>query len=140
VLRNAEINKENNAESNAENSTENNATDLCRGHPPHQGTAPAAAWLAFGPAGMLLMGLIWAVPIVAGGRSRVQITARISLTVYMLVALVEGAFVLVPTQAVYWFVAALALAPADKVLLADEKVIESESDTATDRPHHRRAA
>lgn len=72
-------------------------------------SVPAAAWLAFGPIGLTLLFAAWLIPIVTGGKSEVQITARISLAVYLLVSVVEGAFVLIPTQAVYWFVAAIAM-------------------------------
>jgi len=69
----------------------------------------AAAWLAFGPIGTLLILCIWGLPIVVGGTSNVQKTARLALAVYMVVAMAEGAFNLVPTQAVYWSIAAIAM-------------------------------
>ncbi len=50
----------------------------------------AAAWLAFGPVGMLLLVCVWMLPIVMGGNSELQRVARLSLLVYMLIASVEG--------------------------------------------------
>ncbi len=73
----------------------------------------AAAWLAFGPIGTLLILGIWGFPIMVGGNAPVQKTARLALAVYMVVAMAEGAFNLVPTQAVFWTVAAIAMAPAN---------------------------
>ncbi len=82
-------------------------------------SVPAAAWLAFGPVGMFLISIVWLFPVFAGGKTKVQITARISMVVYLLVAIVEGAFILVPTQAVYWFIASLAMASPDATVLQE---------------------
>jgi hypothetical protein len=81
-------------------------------------SVPAAAWLAFGPAGVLMISAIWAFPIVVGGKQTIQRAARLAMAVYFVVASVEGAFTLVPTQAIYWFLAALALAPEAEVKLS----------------------
>lgn len=77
----------------------------------------AASYLAFGPIGMALLVLTWVFPILAGGKEPIQRVARIVLTVYLLIASVEGAFTLIPTQATYWFVAAIAMAPRELISL-----------------------
>ncbi|KAA1258798.1 hypothetical protein LF1_13210 [Rubripirellula obstinata] len=88
-------------------------------------SVPAAAWLAFGPAGVVLMAIVWLFPVLTGGNTKVQITARISMLVYLIVAVVEGAFILVPTQAIYWFIASLAMA-APEITLLEEPASETE--------------
>lgn len=90
-------------------------------------SVPAAVWLSFGPFGLILTTIIWAFPIMVGGKSTVQKVARIAMTVYLVVAVVEGAFTLVPTQAIYWFVAGLALAPLKEVELDGEPVSSSDA-------------
>lgn len=89
-------------------------------------SVPAAAWLAFGPVGLALLAIAWCIPIFSGGNSKVQVTARISLLVYLLVSIVEGAFTLVPTQAIYWFVAAIAMT-SQETDLKDESSDESQT-------------
>ncbi len=79
----------------------------------------AAAWLAFGPVGVALLVAVWMVPIVLGGNTQLQQVARLVLVVYLLIAVVEGAFTLVPTQAVYWFVAAIAMSRPELVTLSN---------------------
>lgn len=69
----------------------------------------AGAYLAFGPVGVVMVIAIWSIPVVFGGKSPLQQTARLACLVYLLVGAIEGAFLLVPTQAVYWSVATLAL-------------------------------
>ncbi len=73
----------------------------------------ASIYLGFGPLGLFLVLAIWSLPIIVGGREPVQQTARIVMFVYMMVAAAEGAFTLVPTQAIYWFIATIALCPED---------------------------
>ena len=82
-------------------------------------SVPAAVWLAFGPIGLVMIAAIWTFPILAGGTTKVQKMSRLAMVVYCIVATVEGAFTLVPTQAIFWFLAALALAPAESVQLSD---------------------
>lgn len=91
----------------------------------------AAAWLAFGPVGLTLMVCIWMLPIVMGGNSELQRVARLVLLVYMLIASVEGAFTLVPTQAVYWFVATIAMASPE--MIGNKEVRSRESRQLPDR-------
>jgi hypothetical protein len=74
----------------------------------------AAAYLAFGPAGVAVILAIWTIPVLSGGSSRLQMTCRLTMLVYLLIGMAEGAFVLVPTQAVYWSVAAIAMCPAEQ--------------------------
>lgn len=110
-------------------------------------SVPAAAWLAFGPVGLMLMAVIWFIPIVCGGVSAIQKTARISLLVYLIVSCVEGAFTLVPTQAIYWFVAAIAMASPELLGLdqdpeSDEQsgdnAVQEEPDSGDDPAAERR--
>jgi hypothetical protein len=67
------------------------------------------AYLAFGAIGVIMVLVIWLVPIIFGGKDPLQRTARVACLTYLIVGVIEGAFVLVPTQAVYWGVASLAL-------------------------------
>ncbi|TWU43924.1 hypothetical protein Q31b_14560 [Novipirellula aureliae] len=71
-----------------------------------------AAYLTFGWMGVALITLIWLLPIVFGGRSPIEIQSRIVLAIYLFIASSEAAFNLIPTQAVYWMVAGLALGAA----------------------------
>jgi hypothetical protein len=100
----------------------------------------AAAWLAFGPVGVALVVSIWMVPIVMGGNTELQKVARMVLVVYLLIAAVEGAFTLVPTQAVYWFVAAIAMSRPQSV--SSGKAVEATTRRLQPRsavPHPRRS-
>jgi len=69
----------------------------------------AAAFLAFGPVGTVLISAIWLFPIFRGGRSPIEVNCRIALAVYMMVACAEAAFNLVPTQSSYWMIAGIAM-------------------------------
>jgi len=71
-----------------------------------------AAYLTFGWIGATLLTLIWLTPIVFGGRSPIKIQSRMVLAIYLFIASSEAAFNLIPTQAVYWIVAGLALGAA----------------------------
>ncbi|MGB7327263.1 MAG: hypothetical protein WBD31_20470 [Rubripirellula sp.] len=92
----------------------------------------AASYLAFGPVGLFLISTIWWLPVFVGGRTPIQQTARIALLVYMVIAAAEGAFTLVPTQGIYWFVATIALCPKEWV--RGDTNVESEelADTSTE--------
>ena len=68
-----------------------------------------AAWMAYGPLGLLGILSVWLLPIFHAGPSLIQRTARVSMIVYMLIAAVEGAFNLIPTQFTYWMVASIAI-------------------------------
>lgn len=95
----------------------------------------AAAWLAFGPAGTALLAITWAIPILLGGQLGSQRVARLSLLVYLLIATVEGAFTLVPTQAAYWIVAAIALAPAKDFVPVTTEATDGPSRVENTRRH-----
>lgn len=95
----------------------------------------AAAVLAFGPIGLAMLLAIWMLPIVSGGDTEVQRVSRIVLLVYLLVASVEGAFTLVPTQAVYWFVAAIAMSSPELVTTRVEAEEAVKVPSRTSPPH-----
>lgn len=93
----------------------------------------AAAYLAFGPLGAVMLTAIWTIPVWAGGKTPLQQTARLACVIYLLVSIIEGAFVLVPTQATYWMIATIALCqPELTVAHADAaSLYEDESPTPT---------
>ncbi|TWU48108.1 hypothetical protein [Rubripirellula reticaptiva] len=92
----------------------------------------AASYLAFGPVGLFLISTIWWFPVFAGGRAPIQQTARIALFVYLIIAAAEGAFTLVPTQGIYWFVATIALCPEDWVRVDTKDEAEEITDKSTE--------
>ena len=86
----------------------------------------AAAYLAFGPIGVVMITSAWFLPIIRGGRSPIEIRCRLILFIYMFIAGVEAAFNLVPTQASYWLIAGIAMSghaslPASEEQPQDEK-------------------
>ncbi|WP_146525885.1 hypothetical protein [Novipirellula artificiosorum] len=111
----------------------------------------AAAYLTFGWCGSLLITLIWAIPILRGGRSPIQVQSRIALTIYMLIAASEAAFNLIPTQALYWMIAGIAMGATgttsetssqseDSPLTADNRVEGSAQDQVEYLGQGRRSA
>ena len=99
----------------------------------------AAAYLALGPFGTLLISAIWAVPVLRGGSSKLQIECRIILLVYLIVAAAEAAFNLVPTQACYWMVAGIAMGAGSDEANEEFRMIEKES-VPSEMPSQNRAA
>ena len=97
----------------------------------------AAAYLAFGAAGPLLIASIWAVPIVVGGKSPVERNCRISLAVYLFVATAEAAFNLVPTQATYWMIAGIAMGAGRTAAVGRGDKIDSDTISLEVRRHER---
>ena len=90
----------------------------------------AAAYLAFGPAGVLIISSIWALPIFRGGRSPIEIRCRLILFVYLFIATAEAAFNLVPTQASYWMIAGIAM--SGHASLQPAEVSTDQDDASTD--------
>ena len=87
----------------------------------------AASYLAFGSIGLALITALWALPIFRGERNTIAIRCRLILAVYMFVSISEAAFNLIPTQACYWLIAAIAMSRHESLSIGVDKGFYNEN-------------